>query len=194
MSLFTDSRLKEFTKYCGLDPALAREHQPVDPEEHMHECIAVTERHQGRCILQKTVTLTLDVNHFLCADDYRVFLPYGPVPSLTTFTYRESDETVTDLSAADFELSSEYPAFLWSDTWSTIFADPDYDYPEQVTLSWTSGYSALADVPRSTWQAIKILGRFLIDSRGDERPIPEAYKAYAAHDAIEDHRTKRYLT
>jgi len=194
MSLFTDPLLREFTKFLGLDPALKREHQPVDPEDLLHECVGLVERHQGRNILQKTVTLKLDYTEFTCASDYRVYLPYGEVPSLTTFTYRKTDETNEDISAADFELSSTYPAFLWSNTWSSIFSDPDSDYKEGVTLTWTAGYSSIAELPSSTWKAIRIMGRYLLDSRGEDMPIPQSFNAFAGHDALEDRRVKRYLT
>lgn len=56
--------------------------------------------------------------------------------------------------------------------------DPDTDVPEPIEISYTTGYSSFDEIPRSTLQAIKVLGYHLFMNNESEE-IPNAYKDLA---------------
>lgn len=97
--LFPDAYLDEFTLNLGLDPAVSPEHQPTDIQALLHNAVHITEQAQFRVIIQKTVTLRGELWKLDKFNDNRVYLPYGPVSALTTFTYK-------NLSAANIAFAN----------------------------------------------------------------------------------------
>lgn len=198
MTFFSQGMLKEFTKSLGLDPDLAREHQPIDPEELLRECVGVVETWQARNILKKQVTLKVSSQNFLCSVDGSVYLPWGTVPELESFTFTDSEGVEQDILAAPaeqgvFTLQRQYPAYLWSTKWSDLLVSPG-SMPHDVTLTWTPGYEDIQELPSETWHAIRIYGRYYVDSRDTEMPIPESFKCFAEFHTLSNDRSQELIT
>lgn len=196
-TIVTDDFLKAVKRNIGFDPETPTEHLPIDLEELLHECIAICEKEQWRFILRKTVTLSLPYEAF-CEPDRLVFLPFGRITSLSTFSYTKSDGTTATVSASDYTLYSHEPSKLWCEDWSELFEDYDDEQPYPITIAYTTGYSAYSSVPKTTIRALKILAYHLFEYRdaiaeGSVAELPQGYCSLRDHDLLNDHRAVRYI-
>jgi len=125
-----------------------------------------------------------------------VFLPYGPVSSLTTFTYIDADGDSNNVSSSDYTIRIGTPTRLWAADWSLVLpqiSQKSGDLP--VTITYTPGYTSFAEIPRSTLQALKILCYHEFVNRGEEdKPIPQAYCHHVSQAMINSHRACEFLT
>ena len=164
--------------YLGLDPAVSSANQPIDVEGLLRDALSIAEQDQWRSILSKDVTLSLPYRAF-CANDNKIYLPYGQVNSITSFTYQDADsadQTLTE--GTDFTLYSYEPAYLWAENWFNLM-DLNSTEPEVVSIVYNTGYTAFNQVPRSTLSALKIMCYHLFNSRDDTNKsdiTPMAYR------------------
>lgn len=193
-TLFATSYTDELHKYLGLDPAVSAANQPVDVDELLHDALHIIEGDQFRNILQKPVTLELPYSAFTARDN-KVYLPYGSVSSVTSFTWTESDDTTSTLvEGTDYTLYGNEPAFLWAENWFSVMSDLNTSNPEVVTIVYTTGYSAFAEIPRGTLSAIKVLCYYLFNNRGlDDIPLPVAYKHQVSQAMANNRRALEYV-
>jgi len=176
-SLFPSTFIDDLTLYLGLDPAVAAKYQPLDIENLLHTAISMTEQNQWRFILRKPVTLSLPLSA-LCFDDNRIYLPYGPVASLTTFSYTDTDLAVQNISSSDYTLFSEEPSWIWAKNWNTPIPGNSVhsSHPAPISLSYTTGYTDFEEIPKSTLGAIRVIAYHLFVNRGgDNMETPDAY-------------------
>lgn len=192
-TLFTAGNfIDELHKYLGLDPAISAANQPVDVSELLKSVLHVIEGDQWRVILEKPITLSLPYMA-LDAMDNRIYLPYGKVSSITTFAYTDTDEAAQTLDSSNYSLFSEEPAFLWAENWHNIISVSTKS-PLPITLTYTTGYSAFDQIPRSTLQAIKILAYHHFVNRGeDDASIPMAYKHHVTQSMFNNRRVQEFL-
>jgi hypothetical protein len=192
VSLFPSEFIDDFTLFLGLDPAVASQHQPVDILTLLRNCISTVERDQWRFILRKSVVVHLPANCISPPEcDGRIYLPYGKVSALTSFTYiKEATPTVqTAVTSSDYTLHSSEPSWLWNKNWYSVLTDLYEDHPLPITITYTTGYSTFEEIPWSTLMAIKILAYHQFVNRGESwQPLPDSYTHHMMHDMLRNQR------
>jgi hypothetical protein len=188
--------LSAVKRNIGFDPETPDEQLPVDLTDLLHECIQICEKEQWRFILRKTVSLSLPYEAFQ-NHDRLLFLPFGRVTSLSSFSYVKSDNTTASVSSGDYTIYSHEPSKIWCEDWSDVFDDINTEQPYPITLSYTTGYSSFAEVPKSTVRALKILAYHLFEyrdaiSEGSVSELPQGYCSLRDHNLLNDHRAIRY--
>jgi hypothetical protein len=185
--LFPKQFLDDFTLYLGLDPDVAVEYQPIDVIDHLRAVVRMVEQDQWRLILRKTVTMSGCLEDF-CKRDNKVYLPYGPVASLTTFTYLDSSSVSQSVSSDDYFLNTSEPSYLWASNWNSV-APANSEHPAPVTITYTTGYSSFAQIPTTTLQAVKVMANYLFVNRGEESVArPAAYDHLVNHGMLRSQR------
>jgi uncharacterized phiE125 gp8 family phage protein len=107
----------------------------------------------GRSLLSRTLRLTLDES----PPDV-LFLPGPPVTSVTTVTYRNTDDEFVEIDADDYltDLTAE-PALLWigADGWPS---DIKCSGPDLLRVDYVAGYASRAAVPApvAQWLLIRV--------------------------------------
>jgi hypothetical protein len=199
-TLFDVTKVDEVTLYLGLDPAVAKEHQPQDVEQLMLECLHAIETIQASVILQKTVTLDLPYKA-LCRSDGRIYIPYG-APTITSMSYyktttgNEGDpaRTRTAIDTETFFTDLNYPAFLYSSNWDDLVDDIDDEMPLPIRIVYTTGYTSFASMPRSIYSALKILAQYTFANRGEENvELPSAFHYYADQNLLTQREVQEYI-
>lgn len=149
-----------------LDEAKKRCELPLDDfshDDHLSALITEArqrlERHTKRAFINQTWRLTRMV-----IDGQRVYLPRPPFVSLTTFQFRNASGSMETIASDSYRMiSSEEPAFIWSDSWPSLDGKPD-----GLVATYVCGYGTLAsDVPRVIREAILELVAFKFRYRGD---------------------------
>ena len=105
---------------------------------------------------------TVKLDYFPC----EIIIPYGPVVSIDTFTYVDSDGATQNMvENTDYYLdtSSELARIKPVDEWPTT-----KDKLNAVNIVYTAGYGAAADVPEVIKQAILMQVASLYENRQDE--------------------------
>lgn len=181
----------------GFDAATDAADLPVDITDLLHECIQICEREQWRFILQKDVTLLLPFEA-LCNRDGLIFLPFGAVSALTTFTYIDEDGASTAIDSGDYTVYAGEPAKLWCQSWVDLMDDIDVEQPYPITITYTTGYAAYANVPKTTIRALKILAYHLFEYRdaisdGTVSELPQGYCQLRDLDMLNDRRAIKYV-
>jgi hypothetical protein len=193
----TQAFLNDVKRNLGFDPDTADYDLPFDLQGLVAECVATCEREQWRFILRKPVTLSLPYRAFRNADKL-LFLPYGKVTALTSFTYLKTDGTTTTVSASSYSLYAHEPSKLWADDWTTVLAEVDDKQPYPITLTYTTGYSSHSEVPKTTLRALKILAYHLFEyrdavSEGTVSELPQGYCQLRDLALLNDHRAIKYV-
>lgn len=196
-TIVNDAFLTAVKRNIGFDPETPDEHLPIDLTDLLHECIQICEKEQWRFILRKPVTLSLPYEAF-CYNDRLLFLPFGTVTAITTFSYVKSDGTTGTISSNDYTIYSHEPSKLWCEDWSELFEDIDTEQPYPITLTYTTGYSSFSEVPKSTVRALKILAYHLFEYRdavsdGKMTELPQGYCTLRDHNLLNDHRAIKYI-
>lgn len=197
-TIVTEDFVRSVKRNIGFDPETPTDSLPVDIEELLHECISICEREQWRFLLRKTVTLSLPYEAFTSADRL-MFLPFGRVTQLESFSYVQNDGTSANVSSADYTIYTNEPSKLWAEDWSEVFEDVNDEQPYPITLSYTTGYSGYDSVPKATIRALKILAYHLFEyrdavSEGSASELPQGYTHLRDLDLLNDHRAVRYVT
>lgn len=193
----TQAFLNDVKRNLGFDPDTADYDLPFDLQGLVAECISTCEREQWRFILRKPVTLSLPYKAFRCADKM-LFLPFGKVTALTSFTYLKTDGTVATVSASSYSLYQHEPSKLWADDWTTVLTEVDYKQPYPITLVYTTGYNSYAEVPKTTLRALKILAYHLFEyrdavSEGTVSELPQGYCQLRDLALLNDHRAIKHV-
>lgn len=89
-------------------------------------------------------------------------LPGGPVASVTSVTYYDTNNDLQTVDTGDYWLANDYLTF--SDDFD---AEALYARPDAVKIVYTAGYSAAADIPATLRQAVLIVVTYLYQHRGD---------------------------
>jgi len=196
-TLFDDTFLSTIKQNLGFDPDTPCSDLPVDIEDLLADAVSICETQQWRFILQKPVTLLLPYKAFLERDGL-VFLPYGSASSLTTFTYTDVDGDSNAIDSSDYTIYAGEPLKLWCDDWSALFPDIDETQPYPVTVRYTTGYSAYAQIPKSTIRALKILCYHMYEykdaiAEGTVNILPQGYEYHRDLTILNCHRAIRYV-
>jgi uncharacterized phiE125 gp8 family phage protein len=195
--IVTSNFVASVQKNLGFDASTDAADLPVDIEELLHECIQICEREQWRFILTKSVTLLLPFEA-LCKADGLIFLPFGPVTALDTFTYINEDGDATAIDAADYTIYPGEPAKLWAQSWVDLVDDIDVEQPYPITIEYTTGYATYDDVPKPTIRALKILAYHLFEYRdaisdGSVSELPQGYCQLRDLNLLNDKRAIKYV-
>lgn len=196
-TLVTDALITQVKQNLGFDTETADTDIPVDIPELMHQCISVCEKEQWRFILRKPVTLNLPYEAFAAADRL-MFLPFGRVTSITTFSYKKTDGTTANISSSGYTLYQNEPAKLFCKDWAALFVDIDSELPYPITVTYTTGYSSLSEVPKPTVRALMILAYHLFEYRdaisdGTVKELPQGYCQLRDLSLLNDMRAIRYV-
>lgn len=197
-TIVTDAFKKQVKTNLGFDPETPDDQIPVDLDSLLHQAISICEKEQWRFILRKTVTLTLPLTAFQNADRL-CFLPFGRTSSLTSFTYLKSDNTTANITADKYTVINYEPTKLWAADWQAVLTDIHEEFPYPITLSYTTGYAAHNDVPRTTIRAIMILAYHFFEyrdavSEGAMTNLPQGYQQLRDLNLLNDHRAIKYIT
>lgn len=137
----------------------AKDHLRILDEDHDAEVLAVLEAAVDVCevdcgrSLRVSHTLTQKYGGWPCSP---VRFDMQPVTAISSVTYYDADGATQTVSASDYRLltSSNAGAVLEFDA---DFAKPALDArADAVTVAYTAGYAALADVPARAKQAVKL--------------------------------------
>jgi len=196
-TLVTSTLIAQIKQNLGFDTETSDTDIPVDISELMHQCISICEKEQWRFILRKPVTLQLPYEAFMSADRL-VFLPFGKVSTLTTFTYKKTDGTTASVSSAGYTVYEYEPAKLFCKDWTALFVDIDDELPYPITVTYTTGYSSLSEVPKATVRALMILAYHLFEYRdaisdGSVSELPQGYCQLRDLNLLNDMRAIRYI-
>lgn len=204
-SLFPKDWVDGLYKYLGLDPTVAEADQPIDVLDLLEEVVGITESIQWRNILRKQVVLSLPLhaiyNCNTSGTGSKIFLPYGTISSITSFTWVDVNGDSNSLtSGTDYTPTfNSDPPFLWKDYWTNVITDPSDTRPEPLTITYTAGYSTFQQIPRATLQAIKILCFHLMEIRGQtaegdkDTAYPRAFVENAHKDRCWDERALEFI-
>lgn len=100
----------------------------------------------------------------------RLHLPRRPATAVTSVTYYDTNNTQQTLSTSLWDLVTATPrSYLipaWQQTWPEVRDQPG---AENVTVTFTAGYSAAASVPKEIINATKMLIRDLYDNPGAQQ-------------------------
>jgi uncharacterized phiE125 gp8 family phage protein len=196
--LFDDDFVRELTRYLGLDPDTQPEDMPLDITELLTDAVAVCEQEQWRFIRRKSVSLLLPFSAFLECDKL-VFLPFGPISSLSTFSYTDEDGATQTISSSDYTIYAGEPARLWCNDWNALFTNIDTKQPYPITVAYTTGYSTYAAVPRATVRALKVLCYHMFEQRDSvsdsvQTPVPQSYEAHRDLNMLNNRRALKYIS
>lgn len=193
-TLFDTDFTDDLHLYLGLDPTLDSSDQPVSVDDLLHDAIHIVEGDQWRNILNKDVLLQIPYDAF-CATDNKIYLPFGTVNSVTTFTYIDSDgdeQTLTE--GTDYTLYTQEPAFCWADNWWDVVTDLTTDNPVAAEITYTTGYSSFSEIPRGTLRALKIMCYYIFNNRGlDDVQVPMAYRHQCMQAMANNRRALEYV-
>lgn len=167
-TLFDQPFIDEVTKYLGLDPNVPTNHQPVNIHSMIHQSLRMLETEQWRVILPKEVILHLPREAF-CYPDNRIYLPFGEVSTITSLTYIDTAEVLTDITSRvgdDIYLYTRPTGFLYSDIWNTFLVHTKL--PEPITIAYTPGYTSPSEVPPGVKNALKLMVYEDFEQRGNE--------------------------
>lgn len=193
-TLFDTDFFNRLKKYLGLHPNTPSEDLPVDVEDLFSQAVSTCETEQWRFILPKEVTLQLPIEAFKECDKM-LFLPFGKADEVT-MTYTDLNEDVQDYT--DFEILVGEPLRLYSSDWSALI-NGAFEHPYPVNVTYTPGYTALNEIPKSTIRALMILTYHYFefrDSLGQGKsfmPVPQGYEHNMSHARLNDYRAIRYV-
>lgn len=119
---------------------------------------AMCEKYAGLSFITQTRRIALD--KFYCDD---ITLPYGPVVSITDFTYHDSDDAQQSVDPGDYTLDnhSTLAKIRVLETWPTT-----NQVLNNVVIDYVCG-SIPADVPYEAKEAVLRLTTRLYENRGD---------------------------
>lgn len=141
----------------------AKDHLRVDQSDSDAQITAMiqaarerTERYLERSLVTQTLVLNLD------AFPSVIELPRGPVQSVDLIEYIDRDDNTQTMNASDYVVDKAggriVPADGWPKTDDTVNA---------VTVEYTAGYGAPADVPEAIKHAILLQVERLFDRNPD---------------------------
>lgn len=104
----------------------------------------------GRCL----VTQTWLISYPEFSD--RIWLPVAPVSSITSITYRDSDNDSATVSGGDYALYN-YSAGAAVETSDGASWPSTYTRPDAVTITFVAGYGAASAVPPAIKHAMLLL-------------------------------------
>lgn len=117
------------------------------------------ELHTNRSLITQTRVIKLD--NFPCFGVIK--LTHGPVQSLTSITYIDSDEQTQPLASSEYweDLDSNIPRITVKTSWPAT-----YDKPNAVTITYDAGYGDEGtDVPAKLRQAMLLIIGHLYENR-----------------------------
>lgn len=119
---------------------------------------AMCEKYAGLSFVTQTRRVTLDK---FCSDD--VILPYGPVQSITSFVYVDTDDVSQTVNSADYtlDLQSALSKVRVLETWPYT-----NETLNNVVITYVAG-TATQDVPYEAKEAVLRLTARLYEKRGD---------------------------
>lgn len=118
----------------------------------------------GRSLITQTREVTLD--HFPCTETIR--LSHGPVQSITSVKYQDTDDAEQTLSADSYwtDIKSNVARIVIKNSWPATKRRPN-----AVTIRFVSGYGASATtVPAALREAVLIVFAWMYENR--DQPVP----------------------
>lgn len=134
-----------------------------DDEDALVEALIQTARDQveeytARSLVNRVITLKLDRSEIARP---AIWLPYGPVSTITSVTYYTTDDVGTVESANDYYLAGDRLVHEGAWTWERDWA--------AVTIVYTAGYGAYGSaVPSGLTHALRMLLSDLYEVRQSE--------------------------
>ena len=136
------------------------------------------QRECGLQFITATYVLTLDdfPRGFDEVDGHSVIrLPVGPVVAVSSITYKDTAAANQTVSSSDYSVGLKTGRIRPINYWPSTYADG----LENVTVTFTAGFGAAADVPMDAVRAVLMILADAYENRGDEgapaeRPIPAA--------------------
>jgi len=188
-TLFNDTFIRSLKQYLGMHPDTPSDDMPIDVEELLTLAVSTCETEQWRFILPKEVSILLPKEAFTECDGL-VFLPFGSASSVE-LSYTDLDEDTQTYTA--FTQYSGEPIKLYSDDWSPLYNDL-LDSPYPVTITYTPGYTAYAQIPKHTIIALKILVYHYFEFReSNHTGVPMGYEHHRNHNLLNDQRAIKYV-
>jgi len=112
----------------------------------------------GRPLLTQTWKLTL------AEGSGRIRLPKTPVQSVTEIAYYDRDNASQTATLSDFHVISDNDMGFIEPKQSASWPET-YSRPDALSITWTAGYGAAADVPADLVHAIKMMLGHLYEHR-----------------------------
>jgi hypothetical protein len=194
--LFSDNFMNSLKQHLGYDPTTPCADLPFDLEGLLEEVISIVEQQQWRFIRRKPVTMLLPFEAFQ-EPDCMLFLPYGSVASLTSFTYKDTDGANIAVQSSEYTLYQSEPIKLWCRDWYSVFTDIDSEMPYPITITYTPGYQYYQQIPRSTIRAIRVLAYHIHEYRdaiaeGNASMLPQGYEHHRDLNFLNCQRAIKY--
>lgn len=117
------------------------------------------EQRTNRSLITQSRTIKLD--YF--PSNYTIYLPYGPLISVTSVKYYDENEAQQTLSSTLYwvDSSSNIPRIIIKDSWPST-----YDMPNAVEVIYSAGYGAAStNVPKAIKQAMYLIIGHLYENR-----------------------------
>jgi uncharacterized phiE125 gp8 family phage protein len=131
----------------------------------------VEESRLGECLINQTC-----IDKFDSFDD-QIELHWGPVQSVTTVEYVDTDGDTQTLATSIYKLRTIHRKAVielkFGQSWPSVRSDTD-----AITITYVAGYGTSADdVPQEIRDAITILAGYLYLDRGDDVSEPRAIES-----------------
>lgn len=137
-----------------------------------------------RALMPQTWTWTFD--NFPACDAFE--LPFPPLQSVTSITYKDANGDVQTLATSVYEVvTSEFVGKVRLknlQTWPVV-----YTQPGSVTVTFVAGYADASAVPAPIKHALKLIISRLYGMRGDEATEASAIPDMARH-LLEPYRVR----
>ena len=128
---------------------LAIEHS--DDDAYLGSVISAATRQWERETQLQLMPATYEYTMDLIADA-TIYLPIGPVRSITSITYYDASDVLQTLDASKYTLvADQSPAYLWSASWPAT-----YSRPNAVKITIAAGYADRSSIPIEIKHDLKI--------------------------------------
>lgn len=111
-------------------------------------------------------------------------IPLGPVQSITSIKYYDTDNVQQTLTVTDYPLFDGNLKPLRGVTWPTA-----YDRPDAYEITFVAGYGAPSDVPPGIIQAALLLVGHYFETREDTTDVSRMTIPRSARDLLSRHKT-----
>jgi len=194
-------RVKTAPAAVAVSTADAKSHLRVtDSDSDTYIALLVTvarriyEERACTSLINQTIVLYLD--RFPYRDDGPIYLPRGPVATVTTLKYYDASNTLTTLDAASYRLNIYQDVPVIEPAYGYVWPDARDDMTGAVEIEYAAGYgAAAANLPEMPVHAIKFLVGHLFTNRasveaGDATSSlsHEVVETFDALVALDNHR------
>jgi uncharacterized phiE125 gp8 family phage protein len=196
MSIHRYWRVKTAAAAVAVSTADAKTHLRVtdtDSDTYIASLVALATRiyEERACTSLINQTIVLYLDRFPYGDDGPIYLPRGPVTTVTHVKYYDASNTLTTLAAASYRLNIYQDVPVIEAAYGYTWPDARENITGAVEIEYAAGYgAAAANLPELPVHAIKLLLSHYYERREStsEDAVHEVPETLDALIALDNHR------